>query len=71
MSDAKFIRNGQNHTLDETIAHVRQKWKWKKSEIRTAEDIHQDRGVEFSSTSGKPYIIRLPDGTEMKTEEWF
>lgn len=67
---AKFIRNDQDHTLDEAITHMRQKWEWRKSEIRTAGDFIRIAGSK-SSTSGKPYMIRLPDGTEMKTEEWF
>ncbi len=67
---AKFIRNGQEHTLDEVITHVRQKWEWKKSEISTAEDFIRIAGSK-SSVSGEAYVIRLPDGTEMRTAEWF
>ena len=67
---AKFIRNEQEHTLDKAIAHMRKKWKWKRSEIKTAEDFIMIVGSK-SSTSGKPYMIRLPDGTETKAEEWF
>jgi hypothetical protein len=67
---AKFIRNGQEYTLDEAIDHMRQKWEWKKSEIKTVEDFIKIAGSK-SSMSGKPYTIRMPDGSETKTEEWF
>ncbi len=67
---ARFIRNGKEHTLDKAIAHMRMKWEWKKSEIKTAEDFIRIAGSK-SSTSGKPYMIRLQDGTEVKAEEWF
>lgn len=67
---ATFVRNGEEHTVDEAIAHMRQKWEWKKSEIKTAEDFITAVGSK-SSASGEMYMIRLPDGTEMKAEEWF
>jgi hypothetical protein len=67
---ARFIRNGQEHTPDEAIVHMRKKWEWKKSKIKTADDFIRIVGSK-SSTSGKPYMIRFSDGTEMKSEEWF
>ncbi len=70
LEGARFIRNEQEHTLDKAIAHMRMKWKWKRSEIKTAEDFIRIAGSK-SSTSGKPYMIRLSDGTETKAEEWF
>ncbi len=66
---ARFIRNGQEHTPDEAIVHMRKKWEWKKSKIKTAEDFIRIVGSK-SSISGQPYMIRLSDGTEMKSEEW-
>lgn len=67
---ATFIRNGQEHTLNDTIAHMRVKWEWKKSEIKTADDFIRIAG-SCSSTSGTPYIIRMFDGTGVKTGDWF
>jgi len=69
-SGATFIRNGQEHTVDEAVAHPRKKWEWKKSEIKTVEDSITVVGAK-SSVSGEPYLIKLPDGTEKKMEEWF
>lgn len=67
---AKFIRNGQEHTVDEGVSHMRRKWEWKKTEIETAQDFITVVGSRSSST-GKPYLIRYSDGTEITSEEWF
>ncbi len=67
---ATFIRNGQEHTLDDAITHMREKWERKKSEIKTADDFIRIAGSK-SSNSGKPYVLKMPDGTEVETEEWF
>lgn len=65
-----FIRNGQAHTVEEAVGHLRAKWEWKKSEIKTAEDFISLIGSR-SSTTGKPYIIRHSDGSEITSEQWF
>jgi hypothetical protein len=70
LSGAKFIRNGREHTVDEAVAHIKKKWEWKKTEIKTAQDFITIAGSK-SSVSGEPYLMRLSDGTEMKLEEWF
>ena len=67
---ATFIRNGQEYALDDAITHMRKKWEWKKSKIKTADDFIKIVGSN-SSTSGKPYIIRMSDGTEVQTGQWF
>jgi len=69
-SGAKFIRNGQEHTVEEAIGHMRDKWEWKKSEIKTVEDFITIIG-SGSSMSGDAYLIKLPDGTALTSEEWF
>jgi Family of unknown function (DUF5329) len=67
---AKFIRNGKAHTVDEAIEHMRTKWEWKKSEIKTAEDFIRVAASQ-SSVSGDPYFIRFADGTQRQAGEWF
>ena len=69
-SGAKFIRNEQEHTADEAIEHMRNKWEWKKSEVKTAEDFITIVG-SASSMSGQAYTIKLRDGTTLTSEEWF
>ncbi len=70
LAGAVFIRNGQEYTLDDAMTHMREKWEWKELEIKTADDFIRVAGSR-SSTSGKAYVIRMPDGTEVQTEEWF
>jgi len=70
LSGAKFIRNGREHTVDEAVAHIKKKWELERTKIKTAEDFITMAGSK-SSISGEPYLMRLPDGTEMKLEEWF
>lgn len=67
---ATFIRNGQEHMLDDAITLMKEKWERKKSEIKTAYDFIRIAG-SYSSTSGKAYIIRMSNGIEVQTEEWF
>ncbi len=67
---AKFIRNGEEHTVDEAITHLRRKWQWRKTEIKTAHDFITIAG-SISSTTGKPYVIRYSDGSEITSEKWF
>lgn len=70
LSGAKLIRNGREHKADEAVAHMRKKWEWKRSEIKTVEDFIRIVG-STSSVSGEAYLIRLRDGTEIKLGEWF
>lgn len=70
LTGAKFIRNGQEHTVDEAIGHMRNKWEWKKSEIKTVEDFITIVG-SASSMSGEAYLIKLRDGTTLTLEKWF
>jgi len=65
-----FIRNGQERTLDDAITLMREKWKRRESEIKTADDFIRIAG-SCSSTSGKAYIIKMSDGKEIQSEEWF
>ncbi|MHC4617996.1 MAG: DUF5329 family protein [Planctomycetota bacterium] len=67
---ARFIRNEQEHTVDEAVTHLRSKWEWKKTQIKTAHDFITTAG-STSSTTGKPYLIRYPDGSTITSEQWF
>jgi hypothetical protein len=49
---------------------MRKKWEWKKTEIKTAQDFITIVGSR-SSTTGKPYVIRYSNGSEITSEEWF
>jgi len=68
-ADATFIRNGQAHTPQEAVAHVRSKYEHFKAQIKTPEDF-----IRLSATksllTGQPYLVRARDGTEVQLSVW-
>ena len=70
MKDAVFIRNGREYDGKKAAEHLRDKWEWKKDEIRTARDFIRI-AASGSSLSGKPYVIRFADGREVKSADFF
>src|SRR3954468_2316606 len=65
----KFIRNGDEHTGKEAAEHMRRKYNHFKKEIKTPEDFIEKCAAK-SELSGKPYLIRKPDGTTEKCQDW-
>lgn len=63
-ADAAFIRN--NQTYDSTVAaeFLRRKWRAQADRVGSAEDFIE-KVASFSSTSGRPYLIRFGDGREI------
>jgi len=63
-TDAAFIRN--NQAYDSTVAaeFLRRKWRAQTFRVGSAEDFIEKVG-SFSSTSGRPYLIRFRDGREI------
>ena len=68
-SDATFIRNGQAHTPQEAVNHIKAKYEHFKSEIKTPEDFIR-LAASKSLLTGQPYLVRTPDGKEMRLDEW-
>jgi hypothetical protein len=68
-ADATFIRNGQEHTPKEAVAHVRAKYEHFKKGIKTPEDFIRLAATK-SLVSGQPYLIRTRDGKEMPVNVW-
>ena len=66
---ATFIRNGTPHTPAEAAAHIKAKYAHFKTEIKTPEDFIR-LSASKSLLSGKPYLVRLPDGREMHLDGW-
>jgi hypothetical protein len=64
LADAAFIRNG--HAYDSTTAaeFLRRKWQARATHVASAEDFIE-KVASVSSTSGRPYVIRLKDGREI------
>jgi hypothetical protein len=68
-SKATFIRNGTSHTPAEAVAHIKAKYEHFKSEIKTPEDFIR-LSASKSLLTGKPYLVRTPDGKEVRLEVW-
>lgn len=68
-ADASFIRNGQAHTPQEAVAHVRAKYEHFKAQIKTPDDFIRLAATK-SLLSGQPYLIRPRKGNEMPLSAW-
>src|SRR2546423_3081743 len=60
-TDATFIRNGQAHTPQEAVAHVRAKYEHFKAQIKTPEDFIRLAATK-SLLTGQPYLVRTQIG---------
>jgi Family of unknown function (DUF5329) len=68
-SKATFIRNGTSYTSAEAAEHIKAKYAHFKKDIRTPEDFIR-LSASKSILSGKPYLVRLPDGKAMHLDAW-
>ena len=69
LKDAKFVRNGSAYNADSAAIFLRRKWQANESNVKTARDFI-DKVASFSSTSGKPYLIRFKDGSESQSRDF-
>jgi hypothetical protein len=65
MKDATFIRNDKEYDARTAALFLRRKWQFDKDMVRTAEDFIESIASR-SSTTGKPYRIRMKDGKEIE-----
>jgi len=70
LEGATFLRNGEAHTVTEAVNHLQMKRRKAGSRITSAEDFITYCATG-SSLSGKPYRIRLADGTEVASADFF
>ena len=68
-SHATFIRNGQTHTPQEAVNHIKAKYEHFKNEIKTPEDFIR-LSASKSLLTGQPYRVRTADGKETRLDEW-
>lgn len=68
-SNVTFIRNGDEHNAEEAAKHIQSKFERFKKKINSAEDFIEKCATK-SELSGKPYEIKLTDGTKMETSKW-
>ena len=64
---ATFVRNGQAHTPQEAVAHVRAKYEHFKAQIKTPEDFIRLAATK-SLLTGQPYLVGTSDGKEMPAQ---
>jgi hypothetical protein len=67
--DLRMIRNGSEYDCDTAVTFLRRKLASMGDEVKTAEDFIE-RIASRSSTSGKPYLVRLSDGKEITAGEF-
>jgi Family of unknown function (DUF5329) len=70
LEGAKFIRNGTEYNPKDAGSHLRMKLGKGGNRVKTAEDFINGIASK-SSSSGKPYQIRKPDGTVVDTRPYF
>ena len=68
-SNGTFIRNGALHTPAEAVSHIKAKYEHFKNQIKTPEDFIR-LAASKSLLTGRPYLVRTPDGKEMRLDAW-
>ena len=68
-SNGTFIRNGALHTPAEAVVHIKAKYEHFKNQIKTPEDFIR-LAASRSLLTGKPYLVRTPDGKEIRLDAW-
>jgi hypothetical protein len=68
-SDAVFIRNDKEYPPKEAAEHIRKKYEYAREDIHTLEEFI-DKVASRSWISGREYLVRLPDGTEVTARKW-
>ena len=69
LAGAKFVRNDAEYDPKSAAKFLRGKWEAEGAGIKTAKEFI-DKAATASSTSGRPYLIRLPGGKEVKSGEY-
>ena len=69
-SQITFIRNGAEHTASEAAEHLRRKYEYAQEEIQTAQQFIVNIAGR-SSTTNEVYLVKLPDGSPVRAEDWF
>lgn len=68
-SGLTFIRNSERHASFDAAEHMNSKYEYFRGKIKTPEDFIA-RCASKSLMSGKPYLVVLEHGEEMRTDAW-
>ena len=68
-SDCVMTRNGSEHSGEEAVEHIQNKYDYFRDEIDTTEKF-----IEYSATkstmSGKYYTVECPGGKKLRSQDW-
>ena len=68
-SDCIFIRNGREHSGRDAVVHIQRKYAHFRDEIKTPEDFIRLTATK-SLLTGKPYLVKTPEGVTLTSEDW-
>ena len=66
IKDAKLVRNDKEYDASSAARFLRYKWDDLDAQVKTASDFIENV-ASFSATTGKPYLIRFKNGTQMQS----
>jgi hypothetical protein len=69
VSELTFVRNDRDHSGSEAAAHLREKHETFQRDVRTPEDFIT-KVASISLLTGKPYLVKYPDGTRQPLADW-
>ncbi len=64
-----FIRNSERHNAIDAAGHMSRKYEYFRDRIKTPEDFIL-RSATKSLLSGKPYLVVLENGEQVRTSDW-
>jgi hypothetical protein len=68
-SDWTFVRNGKEYTGAQAAEHMLRKYEHFKEQIQSPEEFIRTAASK-SLLSGRPYLVRSPQGKELSSQEW-
>jgi hypothetical protein len=68
-NDIKFVRNGSAYNAATAATFLRRKWQANAGAVSSARDFIE-KVATASGTSGKPYLIRFQDGSEIQSRQF-
>ena len=69
-SEVGFIREGNEYNSKEAAIYLRLKFSRTEVKVKTLEEFI-DKIASRSSTTGRPNMIKLPDGSTVEAKDWF
>jgi hypothetical protein len=68
-AEVTFLRNGREYTAAQAAEHLRRKYNARGPKVTTVRGFIEQIGSR-SSTTGKPYRVKMPEGMTMTAGDW-